>query len=161
MLQEEIPNDANKFLQTAMSCGRQIVVTEVGKEIIKTQDFNINSKSTLISNSAPTSTPIQFTQMTALPRKNGDLKRKTVGIVMANSSPKLLATKPKLTTEVINKLCSEGKIIRAVGGSNVVTNGTLRLSKYRIPSNILNVRPHHLTVFLLNFFHSNISSQNL
>lgn len=112
MLQEELPNDANKFLQTVMSCGRQIVVTDIGKEIIK-QEFNSNSNQN------------QF--VTTLPRKNGDIKQKTVGIVMANSAPKILATKSKtFTNEEINKLCSEGKIIRTVGTPNVVANGTLR-----------------------------------
>lgn len=115
MLQEELPNDANKFLQTVMSCGRQIVVTDVGKEIIRTQDFSTN----LSSN--------QFTQVSVSPRKNGDIKQKTVGIITTNSTSKLLTTKPKtLTNEEINKLCSEGKIIRTVSSPNVVANGTLR-----------------------------------
>lgn len=116
MLQEETPDDATKFLQTVMSCGRQIVVTDVGKEIMKTQDFNMNT-----NNSS------QFSQLSALPQKNGDIKQKTVGIVMTNPSQKLLTTKSKtLTSEEINKLYSEGKIIRTVSSPNVVTNGTLR-----------------------------------
>lgn len=116
MLQEEAPDDANKFLQTVMSCGRQIVVTDIGKEIMKTQDFNMNTNN---SN--------QFAQLAALPRKNGDIKQKTVGVVMTNPSQKILTTKSKtLTSEEINKLYSEGKIIRTVSSPNVVTNGTIR-----------------------------------
>lgn len=63
--------------------------------------------------------------------KNGDVKQKPVGIIMANSSTPKVLTKSnivkRLTPEEMTKLLNEGKVIKTVSNTqNVLTNGTLR-----------------------------------
>lgn len=125
LLQEELAvDDANNFLQSAYACGRQIVVTEFGKQmILKVQNSNANTTQTIPSNSVASG-------------KNGDVKQKPVGIIMANSSssssstPKVLTKSnilKKITPEELSKLCSEGKVIKTLSNTqNVLTNGGIR-----------------------------------
>lgn len=143
LLQEELAvDDTNNFLQSAYACGRQIIVTEFGKQMLKVQ----NSHANLITKqpTAVATTAVASNSM-AGPIKNGDVKPKPAGILIGNStmtttstpppsspapSPKVL-TKPnivkRITPEVWSKLCGEGKI-KTVASQNVLTaaNGAIR-----------------------------------
>lgn len=119
LLQDELSvDDANNFLQSAYACGRQIIVTEFGKQmILKVQNSNANTTQTVPSN--------------ATPAKNGDVKpQKSVGIIMSNSTSPKVITKSnivkRITPEELTKLCGEGKVIKTVHPQNVLSNGTLR-----------------------------------
>lgn len=130
-------DDSNNFLQSAFACGRQIVVTELGKQMLKVQNSNAN----LITRQTAASTIA--TASNSMMSRNGDVKQKPVGILIANSAkaapatatttvttPKVL-TKPnivkRITPEEWSKLCGEGKI-KTVASPNVLTaaNGAIR-----------------------------------
>lgn len=121
LLQDELAgDDTNNFLQSAYACGRQIIVTEFGKQmILKVQNSNANTNTTQ-------TIPTNSTQ-----GKNGDVKQKPVGIIMANSSTPKVLTKSnivkRITPEELTKLCGEGKVIKTVcNPQNVLGNGTIR-----------------------------------
>lgn len=119
LLQDELSvDDANNFLQSAYACGRQIVVTEFGKQmILKVQNSNASTNTT------------QTVPSNSTPGKNGDIKQKPVGIIMSNSATPKMLTKPnikRITPEELTKLCSEGKVIKTVHPPNVLTNGAIR-----------------------------------
>lgn len=133
LLQDELSvDDTNNFLQSAYACGRQIVVTEFGKQMLKVQNPNVNAN--LITRQTVASTVA--TASNSMTGKNGDVKQKPVGILIANSTttatttPKVL-TKPnivkRITPEEWSKLCGEGKI-KTVASPNVLTtaNGAIR-----------------------------------
>lgn len=126
-------DDTNNFLQSAYACGRQIVVTEFGKQMLKVQNSNVNA------NSITKQTTLSAASNSMVGR-NGDVKQKPVGILIANSTatattattattPKVLS-KPnivkRITPEEWTKLCGEGKI-KTVASQNVLTaNGAIR-----------------------------------
>ncbi|XP_055321461.1 GA-binding protein subunit beta-1 [Sitodiplosis mosellana] len=136
LLQEELAvDDANNFLQSAYACGRQIIVTEFGKQmILKVQNSNANANANTT----------QTIPSNSVAGKNGDVKQKPVGIIMANSSstPKVLTKSnilKKITPEELSKLCSEGKFIKTVSNTqNVLTNGGIRFPKYRLMQKVGN-----------------------
>lgn len=134
LLQDELSvDDTNNFLQSAYACGRQIVVTEFGKQMLKVQNSNVNAN--LITRQTAAASAVA-TASNSMAGKNGDVKQKPVGILIANSattattSPKVL-TKPnivkRITPEEWSKLCGEGKI-KTVSSPNVITaaNGAIR-----------------------------------
>lgn len=121
LLQDELSvDDTNNFLQSAYACGRQIIVTEFGKQmILKVQNSNTNVNTT------------QTLPLNSTPGKNGDIKQKPVGIIMSNSTttPKVITKSnivKRITPEELTKLCGEGKVIKTVHPPNVLANGTLR-----------------------------------
>lgn len=127
LLQDELSvDDTNNFLQSAYACGRQIIVTEFGKQmILKVQNSNTNANTN-------TNTTQTIPSNLAKP-KNGDIKQKPVGIIMANSSttttPKVLTKSnilKRITSEELTKLCGEGKVIKTVVPPNALTNGGIR-----------------------------------
>ncbi|XP_031618512.1 GA-binding protein subunit beta-1 [Contarinia nasturtii] len=145
LLQEDLAvDDTNNFLQSAVACGRQIIVTEFGKQmILKVQ----NSNSTTNTTQTVSSNSVQV--------KNGDVKQKPVGIIMANSSTPKVLTKPnivkRITTEELNKLCGEGKVIKTVCNPQTLTNGTIRFPKYRLMQKVGNNDSSNLqTVKVIN-----------
>lgn len=94
--------------------------------ILKVQNSNASSANTTQSN--PTH------------GKNGDVKQKPVGIIMANASTPKMLTKPnivkRITPEELTKLCGEGKVIKTVcNPQNVFTNGTIRYRKFSFSRN--------------------------
>lgn len=121
LLQDELAvDDTNNFLQSAFACGRQIIVTEIGKQmLLKVQNSNANTITTQTN-------PTNLAQ-----GKNGDVKQKPVGIIMANASTPKVLTKSNIvkrfTPEELTKLCGEGKIIKTVcNPQNVLSNDTIR-----------------------------------
>lgn len=126
LLQDDLlADDTNKFLQSAIACGRKIVVTELGKQMLRVQNSNANpiTKQMMGATSA--------TASNSMVSKNGDVKQKPVGILIANSTaPKVLA-KPNIvkrfTPDEWTKLCGEGKI-KTIATPNVIAtaNGAIR-----------------------------------
>lgn len=126
-------DDTNNFLQSAYACGRQIVVTEFGKQMLKVQNSNVNAHS--ITRQTVAAAAATATNLMA--GKNGDVKQKPVGILIANSTATATTTTPKvltkpnivkrITPEEWSKLCGEGKI-KTVASQNVLTtaNGAIR-----------------------------------
>lgn len=87
--------------------------------ILKVQNSTVNTNKTQ-------TIPSNSTQC-----KNGDVKQKPVGIIMANASTPKVLTKPnivkRITPEELTKLCGEGKVIKTVcNPQNVLSNGTIR-----------------------------------
>lgn len=128
-------DDTNNFLQSAFACGRQIVVTELGKQMLKVQNSNANAN--LIARQTAACTVA--TASNSMTGKNGDVKQKPVGILIASSTttatttvttPKVLTKSnivKRITPEEWSKLCGEGKI-KTVASPNVLTaaNGAIR-----------------------------------
>lgn len=88
--------------------------------ILKVQNSNTNTN---------TSTTQTITS-NLTPSRNGDVKQKPVGIIMANASTPKVLTKSnfvkRITPEELTKLCGEGKVIKTVNPKNMLTNGALR-----------------------------------
>lgn len=84
-----------------------------------------------VQNSNATTNTTQTIPSNSMSGKNGDIKQKPVGIIMANSSTPKVLTKSnivkRITPEELTKLCNEGKVIKTVSNpQNVLTNGGIR-----------------------------------
>lgn len=84
-----------------------------------------------VQNSNVTTNTTQTIPLNSVSGKNGDVKPKPVGIIMANSSTPKVLTKSnivkRITPEELTKLCNEGKVIKTVSNTqNVLTNGGIR-----------------------------------
>lgn len=127
MLGDEMPpDDANNFLQSAYACGRRIVVTDFGKQMmLKVQ----NSTANTIAQAAPPVT---------VHAKNGDMKAKPpVNMIVSNAATtKILTAKPnvlkRISSEQLNKLVGDGKLKSVGNSSATIANGSIRFPKYRI-----------------------------
>lgn len=99
--------------------------------ILKVQNSNTNANANPNTKTSTT----QTISSNLAKQKNGDIKQKPVGIIMANSSttttttPKVLTKSnilKRITSEELTKLCGEGKVIKTVVPPNALTNGGIR-----------------------------------
>lgn len=122
-------DDTNTFLQSAYACGRRIIVTDFGKQMmLKVQNPNPN-------------TVTLPTVVTTVQARNGDVKQTKphMNVLIPNSSGQKLVAKSnilkRISSEELTKLVSDGKFA-SVGNSSsaAITNGSIRFPKYRLTS---------------------------
>lgn len=151
MLGDDATDDTNTFFQSAYACGRRIIVTDFGKQMmLKVQNPNPN---------AVTLPSVANT----VHARNGDVKQTKphMNVLIPNSTGQKLVAKSnilkRISSEELTKLVSDGKFA-SVGNpsSAAITNGSIRFPKYRLTSlaKVSNVSIYilHIIFYFLSIF---------